>query len=79
MSRYSIRKPINSKEHILSKKVARALTEDFSTDIEGAGYYLSSDYPPIIFHRLETMYLAAKDEHDKIMGREVETEGFDKW
>ena len=79
MSGYSIRKPSNSSEHIMSKKVARALTEDFSTDIEGAGYYLSSDYPPMIFYRLETMYLAAKDEHDKIMGRPVETEGFNKW
>lgn len=79
MSRYSIRKPINTKEHITAKKISKALTEDFSVDIENAGYYLSSEHPPIIFHRLEALYLAAKDEHDRIMGREVTTEGFGKW
>ena len=79
MSRYSIRKPAVTAEHRVATKIAKALTEDFNCDIEGVGYYIGSDFAPIIFHRLETMYLASKDEHDRIMGREVETEGFGKW
>jgi hypothetical protein len=80
MSRYSTRKPAVTKEQQVAKKVARALTEDFNSDLEGVGYSISADHAPIIFHRLETMYLASKDEHDRIMGREVETEGYtNKW
>ena len=71
MSRYSIRKPAVTAEHRVATKIAKALTEDFNCDIEGVGYYIGSDFAPIIFHRLETMYLASKDEHDRIMGREV--------
>lgn len=79
MSRYSIRKPRITSEHKIAKKIARAMTEDFSSNIESVGYSIGADFPPIIFYRLETMYLAAKDEHDRIMGREVETEGFNRW
>ena len=78
MSRFSVRKPSVTREHRTATKIARALTEDFNCDIEGVGYYIGSDFPPIIYYRLETMYLASKDEHDRIMGREVETEGFRK-
>ena len=79
MSRYSIRKPRVTTEQRLAKRLGRLLTEDFSANIEGIGYSIGADMPPIIFYRLETMYLAAKDEHDRIMGREVETEGFNRW
>ncbi|MGA1048392.1 MAG: hypothetical protein ACO3UU_10290 [Minisyncoccia bacterium] len=79
MSRYSIRRPTNDKETKVSNKISRALTEDFACDLDGVGYYISSEHPPIIFWRLETVYLAAKDEHDRIMGKEVTTEGYGKW
>jgi len=79
MSRYSIRKPSVTTEQRIAKRIAKTMTEDFSSDIERIGYSIGADFPPIIFYRLETMYLAAKDEHDRIMGREVETERFDRW
>lgn len=79
MSRYSIRKPSVTTEQRIAKRIAKIMTEDFSSDIERIGYSIGADFPPIIFYRLETMYLAAKDEHDRIMGREVETERFDRW
>lgn len=78
MSRYSIRKPAITGEMRQAKKVARMLTEDFTHNLEHVGYYIGANLPPIIFYRLETMYLAAKDEHDRIMGREVETEYHDR-
>lgn len=79
MSRYYRKRPSNTKEHILAKKMSKVVTDDFACDLDGAGYYIAADYPPIIFHRLETIYLAAKDEYDRIMGNEVTTEGYGKW
>lgn len=79
MSRYSVRKPTATTEQKVAKRIARTMTEDFSSNIEAIGYSIGKDFPPIIFYRLETIYLAAKDEHDRIMGREVETEGFETW
>lgn len=78
MSRYSIRKPAVSTEQKMANRIGRILTEDFSSNLDSIGYYLGS-LPPIIFYRLETLYLSAKDEHDRIMGREVETEHYDKF
>ena len=47
MSRYSTRKPAVTKEQQVAKKVARALTEDFNSDLEGVGYSISADHAPI--------------------------------
>lgn len=76
MSRGRMRLPVTPEQQT-AKKVSRLLTEDFSLDLEHLGYWLASEFPVIIFRRLEVVYLAAKDEYDRLMGEDVETEGYD--
>lgn len=74
---YSLRrKPVVTNEDRVAKQIGRALTSDMGISLDLVGYSLSSQLPPIVFYRLETLYLAAKDEHDTIMGRKVETEKY---
>lgn len=73
---YSIRRPTVTNEDRVAKQIGRALTSDMGISLDLVGYSLANQLPPIVFYRLETIYLAAKDEHDTIMGRPVETEKY---
>jgi hypothetical protein len=73
---YSIRRPTTTNEDRIAKQIGRILTSDMGISLDLVGYSIANQLPPIIFYRLETMFLAAKDEHDTIMGNPVETEQY---
>ena len=60
-------KPQISKEMKQAQKIARILTEDFSTDLEAVGYHLVRQQPLIIYHRFEVIALSAGEEYDTLM------------
>lgn len=67
MSRYSVRRPTNTKESRAAEQLGKLLTQDFSVDLEGVGYYLVRNLPLINYHRFEIVSLTAQEEYDKLM------------
>ena len=67
MARGSILSLGHTKETRQAQKIAKALTEDFSMDLERIGYYLVRNHPAIVYHRLDVLALTAAEEYDKLM------------
>lgn len=67
MARSSVLSLGHTKETRQAQKIAKALTEDFSMDLERIGYYLVRNQPAIVWHRLEVISLTASEEYDKLI------------
>lgn len=65
---YSIRRTAShNKETRMAEQLGKLLTQDFSVDLERAGFYLVRNLPLINYHRFEVLGLTAMEEYDKLM------------
>jgi len=63
-----IRIPITL-EQKQAKKLAKLLTEDFNINLYSMGHFIWFEQHAIVFHRLEEVYLSAKEAHDQMWGK----------
>lgn len=65
---YSVRRAQSNRETRAAERMGKLLTEDMMLDLDRMGYYMVRNLPRIVYHRLEAVFLSAKDESDILMG-----------